>query len=241
MAAGQQARQDREERLRGEPGQQGADPQPAHEIRTRWASFAAAQLLEMEPKAATSGNTPRSSSTGRPAAKPWLTACWPPPAPHLVGDVNIHEVCRTRSLAGAGGLPPERAQGGARSTSPSQSSGAIARSSFRLCSTWCKTRRRPDRRIAQGDAVITLRAGGPAVTLVANAIAWHWNCMSSTADPGCRCHQRADFFTRWCQGVTVGRVLGLTLAQTFVQAPPRLIECDSVPGRTDFRILIPLP
>ena len=33
----------------------------------------------------------------------------------------------------------------------------------------------------------------------------------------------------------------LNLAQTFVQQHHGLIECDSVPGRTDFKILIPLP
>jgi len=37
-----------------------------------------------------------------------------------------------------------------------------------------------------------------------------------------------------------GSGLGLTLAQTFVQQHHGLIELDSVPGRTDFRILIPL-
>src|SRR5450830_1272785 len=38
-----------------------------------------------------------------------------------------------------------------------------------------------------------------------------------------------------------GSGLGLTLAQTFVQQHHGLIECDSVPGRTDFKMLIPLP
>jgi len=38
-----------------------------------------------------------------------------------------------------------------------------------------------------------------------------------------------------------GSGLGLTLAQTFVQQHHGLIECDSQPGRTDFKILIPLP
>ena len=38
-----------------------------------------------------------------------------------------------------------------------------------------------------------------------------------------------------------GSGLGLTLAQTFVQQHHGLIECDSGPGRTDFKILIPLP
>jgi hypothetical protein len=38
-----------------------------------------------------------------------------------------------------------------------------------------------------------------------------------------------------------GSGLGLTLAQTFVQQHHGMIECDSEPGRTDFKILIPLP
>ncbi|MDT7928415.1 nitrogen regulation protein NR(II) [Tepidimonas sp.] len=38
-----------------------------------------------------------------------------------------------------------------------------------------------------------------------------------------------------------GSGLGLTLAQTFVQQHQGLIECDSRPGHTDFKILIPLP
>ena len=38
-----------------------------------------------------------------------------------------------------------------------------------------------------------------------------------------------------------GSGLGLTLAQTFVQQHQGTIECDSVPGRTVFKILIPLP
>jgi two-component system nitrogen regulation sensor histidine kinase GlnL len=38
-----------------------------------------------------------------------------------------------------------------------------------------------------------------------------------------------------------GSGLGLTLAQTFVQQHHGSIECESVTGRTDFKILIPLP
>ena len=37
-----------------------------------------------------------------------------------------------------------------------------------------------------------------------------------------------------------GNGLGLTLAQTFVQQHQGLIELDSRPGQTEFRILIPL-
>ena len=38
-----------------------------------------------------------------------------------------------------------------------------------------------------------------------------------------------------------GSGLGLTLAQTFVHQHGGLIECESEPGRTDFRMLVPLP
>ena len=38
-----------------------------------------------------------------------------------------------------------------------------------------------------------------------------------------------------------GSGLGLTLAQTFVQQHHGTIACDSIPGRTDFTIFIPLP
>ena len=38
-----------------------------------------------------------------------------------------------------------------------------------------------------------------------------------------------------------GTGLGLTLAQNYIQQHDGIIEVDSRPGRTDFRILIPLP
>ena len=48
-----------------------------------------------------------------------------------------------------------------------------------------------------------------------------------------------------CYFVSVGREggtgLGLSLAQSFVHQHGGTIDCDSRPGRTDFRILLPLP
>ena len=38
-----------------------------------------------------------------------------------------------------------------------------------------------------------------------------------------------------------GSGLGLTLAQTFVQQHHGTVECESEPGKTVFKILIPLP
>ena len=50
-----------------------------------------------------------------------------------------------------------------------------------------------------------------------------------------------NIFQPLVSGRDGGSGLGLTLAQTFVQQHQGTIECDSVPGRTVFKLLIPLP
>ena len=52
---------------------------------------------------------------------------------------------------------------------------------------------------------------------------------------------RDRIFDPLVSGRDGGTGLGLTLAQDFVLQHQGTIECDSTPGRTDFRILIPLP
>jgi two-component system, NtrC family, nitrogen regulation sensor histidine kinase GlnL len=59
--------------------------------------------------------------------------------------------------------------------------------------------------------------------------------------PGVPDEIRDRIFFPLVSGRDGGTGLGLTLAQTFVQQHGGLIECDSRPGRTDFRILLPLP
>jgi two-component system, NtrC family, nitrogen regulation sensor histidine kinase GlnL len=59
--------------------------------------------------------------------------------------------------------------------------------------------------------------------------------------PGIAPEIRDRLFYPLVSGRHGGSGLGLNLAQTFVQQHHGLIECDSVPGRTDFKILIPLP
>jgi two-component system, NtrC family, nitrogen regulation sensor histidine kinase GlnL len=59
--------------------------------------------------------------------------------------------------------------------------------------------------------------------------------------PGVPEEIRDRIFYPLVSGRDGGSGLGLTLAQTFVQQHHGLIECDSVPGRTDFKLLIPLP
>ena len=51
---------------------------------------------------------------------------------------------------------------------------------------------------------------------------------------------RDQIFYPLVSGREGGSGLGLTLAQTFVQQHLGTIECDSVPGCTVFKILIPL-
>lgn len=52
---------------------------------------------------------------------------------------------------------------------------------------------------------------------------------------------RDRIFLPLVSGREGGSGLGLTLAQTFVHQHQGIIECDSRPGHTEFRLLIPLP
>ena len=97
-------------------------------------------------------------------------------------------------------------------------------------------------RIAAGDAVITLR------TRVARQVTFGRQRYRLALElhvidngPGVPDAIKERIFYPLVSGRDGGSGLGLTLAQTFVQRHHGLIECDSVPGRTDFRILIPLP
>ncbi len=59
--------------------------------------------------------------------------------------------------------------------------------------------------------------------------------------PGVPDHIKERIFYPLVTGRDGGSGLGLPLAQTFIERHHGLIECESMPGRTDFRILIPLP
>ena len=58
--------------------------------------------------------------------------------------------------------------------------------------------------------------------------------------PGVPEELRDRMFYPLVSGRDGGTGLGLTLAQTFVQQHLGTIDCDSIPGRTDFKILLPL-
>ena len=59
--------------------------------------------------------------------------------------------------------------------------------------------------------------------------------------PGIAPDIRDRIFYPLVSGRDGGSGLGLTLAQTFVQQHQGVISCDSVPGCTVFKIVIPLP
>ena len=59
--------------------------------------------------------------------------------------------------------------------------------------------------------------------------------------PGIALDIRERLFHPLVSGRDGGSGLGLNLAQTFVQQHQGVIECDSQPGQTDFKLLIPLP
>jgi len=58
--------------------------------------------------------------------------------------------------------------------------------------------------------------------------------------PGVPAEIRDKIFYPLVSGREGGSGLGLTLAQTFVQQHEGVVECDSRPGRTCFRIILPL-
>jgi two-component system nitrogen regulation sensor histidine kinase GlnL len=58
--------------------------------------------------------------------------------------------------------------------------------------------------------------------------------------PGIPEEIRDQIFYPLVSGREGGTGLGLTLAQTFVQQHEGVVECDSQPGRTCFRIVLPL-
>ena len=97
-------------------------------------------------------------------------------------------------------------------------------------------------RIAQGDAEIVLRTRvARQVTLAKVRYGLALDLHIIDNGPGIAPDIRDRIFYPLVSGRDGGSGLGLTLAQTFVQQHLGVIECESRPGLTDFRILLPLP
>ena len=162
--------------------------------------------------------------------------------PHVVGDVNLHEVCeRVRSLILAEfprglrvvreydiSIPEFRGD-------REQLIQAVLNIAHNACQALAE-------RIAQGEAQLTLRTRiARQVTFGKQRYRLALELHVIDNGPGVPDSIKDRIFYPLVSGREGGSGLGLTLAQTFVQQHHGLIECDSVPWRTDFKLLIPLP
>lgn len=241
----QQVRQDREERLL-EQSQAHKEliRNLAHEIKNPLGGIrGAAQLLELElqsPELAEYTDVIVHEADRLQTLVDRLLA--PHRHPHEVGDVNIHEVCeRVRSLVLVEhplGLKVLRDY----DTSIPEFRGDRAQLIQAVLNIVQNAAQALTPRMAQGDACITLR------TRVARQVTFGRQRYKLALElhvidngPGVPDAILDRIFYPLVSGREGGSGLGLTLAQTFVQQHHGLVECESVPGRTDFRILLPLP
>ncbi len=241
----QHARQDREERLREQvQANKELIRNLAHEIKNPLGGIrGAAQLLEMEL-----GNRDLREYTQviiheadrLQGLVDRLLA--PHRHPHQVGDVNIHEVCE-RVLAlvlleHPQGLHVERDY----DASIPEFRGDRAQLIQALLNIVQNAAQALAERIAAGDACITLRTRVlRQVTFGRKRYRLALELHVIDNGPGVPEAIKDRIFYPLVSGREGGSGLGLTLAQTFVQQHDGLLECESEPGRTDFRILLPLP
>jgi two-component system nitrogen regulation sensor histidine kinase GlnL len=162
--------------------------------------------------------------------------------PHVVGDVNIHEVCeRVRSLILAEfprGLEVVRNY----DTSIPEFRGDMEQLIQVVLNITHNAAQALQERIAQGDGRIELKTRIlRQVTFGKQRYRLALELHVIDNGPGVPDSIKDRIFFPLISGREGGSGLGLTLAQTFVQQHHGLIECDSEPGCTDFKILIPLP
>jgi two-component system nitrogen regulation sensor histidine kinase GlnL len=266
----QQTRQDREERaLDLAQANKELVRNLAHEIKNPLGGIrGAAQLLEMElnpPRTASAwrgrlglASTPKPTRAGFARGLTEYTQVIiheadrlqalvdrllaPHRKPHVVGDVNIHEVCeRVRLLILAEfpkGLRLERDY----DTSIPEFRGDREQLIQAVLNIVRNATQALTEQIAAGSARLLLRTRiARQVTIGKQRFRLALELHIQDNGPGVPESIRDRIFHPLVSGHEGGSGLGLTLAQTFVQQHQGTIEYDSVPGRTNFKILIPLP
>ena len=241
----QQTRQDREERLIDQAqANKELIRNLAHEIKNPLGGIrGAAQLLEMEMES--KELTEYTQVIIREADRLQTLVdrlLAPHRRPHMVGDVNIHEVCeRVRSLIVAEfprGLRVIRDY----DTSIPEFRGDREQLIQAVLNIAHNAVLALSDRVTEGDAQLTFKT---RITRQATfgkqryRLALELHVIDN--GPGVPDSIKDRIFFPLISGREGGSGLGLTLAQTFVQQHHGMIECESVPGRTDFKILIPLP
>ena len=241
----QQTRQDREERL-AEQAQTNKEliRNLAHEIKNPLGGIrGAAQLLEMEMQSPDLNEYTQVIIHEADRLQSLVDRLLAPHRrPHTVGDVNIHEVCeRVRSLIVAEfprGLSVVRDY----DTSIPEFRGDREHMIQTVLNIAHNAAQALAERIATHDAVLTFRTRVTRQSTFGKQryrLALELHVIDN--GPGVPDSIKDRIFYPLVSGRDGGSGLGLTLAQTFVQQHHGTIEVDSVPGRTDFKILIPLP
>jgi two-component system nitrogen regulation sensor histidine kinase GlnL len=241
----QQTRQDREERLIDQAqANKELIRNLAHEIKNPLGGIrGAAQLLEMEMES--KELTEYTQVIIREADRLQTLVdrlLAPHRRPHLVGDVNIHEVCeRVRSLIMAEfprGLRVIRDY----DTSIPEFRGDREQLIQAVLNIAHNAALALSDRVTDGDAQLTFKTRiTRQVTFGKQRYRLALELHVIDNGPGVPDSIKDRIFFPLISGREGGSGLGLTLAQTFVQQHHGSIECESVPGRTDFKILIPLP
>ncbi len=240
----QQARQDREDRLTDQAqANKELIRNLAHEIKNPLGGIrGAAQLLEMEIDGR--GLTEYTQVIIREADRLQLLVdrlLEPHRIAHREEDVNIHEVCeRVRTLVVA-----EFPRGLRFVRDYDTSIPELRADREQLIQTVLNIARNACQalgdRMAAGDACLTLRTRiARQVTFGKQRYRLALELHVIDNGPGVPDSIRDRIFYPLVSGRDGGSGLGLTLAQTFVQQHHGMIEVDSVPGRTVFKILIPL-
>jgi two-component system, NtrC family, nitrogen regulation sensor histidine kinase GlnL len=265
----QQTRQDREERALGlAQANKELLRNLAHEIKNPLGGIrGAAQLLEMELESSRSTGARVRGALGlggrskRSGAARGLTEYTqviiheadrlqalvdrllaPHRKPHVVGDVNIHEVCeRVRLLISSEfprGLEVQRDY----DTSIPEFRGDREQLIQAVLNIVRNATEALGEQIAAGSARLILRTRiARHLTIGKQRFRLALELHIQDNGPGVPESIRDRIFHPLVSGREGGSGLGLTLAQTFVQQHQGTIEYDSVPGRTNFKILIPLP
>ena len=241
----QQTRQDREERLQDQVrANKELIRNLAHEIKNPLGGIrGAAQLLGMEVEGRALAEYTQviiAEADRLQALVDRLLA--PHRLPHLVGDVNIHEVCeRVRSLIVAEfprGLLVERDY----DTSIPEFRGDREQLIQAVLNVARNAAQALGARIAAGDACLTLRTRAARQVTIGKQ-RWRLALELQVEDngPGVAPALRDRIFYPLVSGREGGSGLGLTLAQTFTQQHQGTIEYESEPGKTIFKFMIPLP
>ena len=240
-----QARQDREERLLDQAkANKELIRNLAHEIKNPLGGIrGAAQLLEMEmgsPELTEYTQVIIHEADRLQALVDRLLA--PHRKPHVVGDVNIHEVCERVRLLIISEFPRGLEVQRDYDISIPEFRGDREQLIQAVLNIVRNATEALAEQIAAGSARLVLRTRiARQVTIGKQRYRLALELHVQDNGPGVPESIRDRIFQPLVSGREGGSGLGLTLAQTFVQQHRGTIEYDSAPGRTNFKILIPLP